>query len=108
MVNRAGRRNLVLFLAHNASCSECRQYMGVLARSYPEYRHWDTEVVALVLGSAQEVLDLTCRLNLPYPAVPDGARESRRKLGLLGDAESPASQMGLVPWSRVQGSGSRV
>ena len=91
-----GRRNLVLFVAHGTSCPECRSYLRALAGRYRELQEWETELIALVPGKPEEVLDFSCDLNLPNPVALEQAGMISFKLGLAGEAGAQGPQAGLI------------
>ncbi len=101
-----GRRNLVLFVAHSTSCPECRSYLKALASRYREFQEWETELIALVPGKPEEVLDLTRDLDLPNPVALEQAGMISFKLGLADEASGRGSQAGLVVadrWGEIYG-----
>ncbi len=91
-----GRRNLVIFLSHSATCQQCRRYMQSLAERYRSFQEWETEIVALVPGSKEEVAGMCSELRLPYAVAIDQSGVASFKLGLGAQGGSHGTQAGLT------------
>jgi len=70
-----GKKNLVIFFTHSLACERCRDYLMVLASRYSDIAGEETEVIAIVPASFEDVAEAKRRLELPYIVLsdPDGA-----------------------------------
>lgn len=91
-----GRRNLVIFVAHAASCQECRKYLQTMAQHYRSFQEWETQVLALVPGSQEEIQKLCSEIDIPYPVAIDQSGVASFKLGLAPQRGTQGPQAGLT------------
>ena len=66
-----GRCNLVLLRTHPVGCTACEEQLRVLQEALDQLRSDDTEVMVIVPGSPQQVMELQRRLALAFPVLID-------------------------------------
>jgi peroxiredoxin len=79
--NYQGKKNVVIYLMREFSCTLCQGQIRRLKAMYPEIQA-TTEVLVVGGGSLQDAKRLEQQMNLPFAVVADPTRQSYAAVGL--------------------------